>query len=143
VKKSSAHRVLTKAELLPLPTSEALRISLKHHLALTALSHGTVEERALATVCNAIYLAFFLRDPLDTDITVYGQAEAAVNAIVARIDAGDKPQMTSDEHDAVAQCLIQLDMFLAQLPAHRIFSAWAQVKRTTLSGHRSPIPRHQ
>jgi hypothetical protein len=140
MKKSTAHHASTTADLLPLSATEARRISLNNHVALSALSHGPVEEQALATVRNAICLAIFLHD---SDSAMYGRAEAAIEAAVARIRAGEVSHLVDDEHDAIAQCLVQLDALLARLPAHWVFRAWALVERAALSRHCSEIQRKQ
>ncbi|KWC23223.1 hypothetical protein WL48_24780 [Burkholderia ubonensis] len=131
---------MTKAQLLPLPTAEVQRLSLKFHLALATLRAGHVEAAACAALLNALYLAFFLRDDHEPDLDRYQMAEAVLDAVIARAEAGESPALTDPERAALERLVLHLDAQLAAAPLHRFVDAWAQLERITHHGGRSPIP---
>lgn len=133
-------RPLTKAQLLPLPTAEVQRLSLKHHLALAALCAGQGAAAACATLLNGLYLAFYLHDARDPDLTRYRAAETVLEAFVRRVDASGLSALSDAERDVLAELVLHLDAQLAAAPLHRMAQAWSQVERLTRAGGRSPIP---
>ncbi|OXJ22459.1 hypothetical protein CFB82_40770 [Burkholderia sp. HI2714] len=135
-----SRRPLTKAQLLPLPTAEVQRLSLKFHLALATLRAGHVDAAACAALLNALYLAFLLRDARDPDLTRYQTADAVLNAVMARAEAGRPSTLTDPERAALERLVVHLDGQLAEAPLHRFVDAWAQLERITHHDGHSPIP---
>jgi len=125
---------------LPLPTAEVQRLSLKFHLALATLRAGHVDATACAALLNALYLAFWLRDARDPDLTLYQTADAALNAVMVRAEVGRSPTLTDPERVALERLVLHLDAQLAAAPLHRFVDAWAQLERLTDHGGHSPIP---
>ncbi len=72
---SRSRRPLTWAQLLPIPAGELRRIQLKHHVALAAQRTANDDVAPLATLLNAIYLAYFLEP---TEPGPYRREEAAL-----------------------------------------------------------------
>ncbi|WP_232444642.1 hypothetical protein [Burkholderia ubonensis] len=136
----ASRRPLTKAQLLPLPTAEVQRLSLKFHLALATLLAGHVDAAVCAALLNALYLAFLLRDARDPDLNRYQTAEAVLNAMIARAEAGRPSTLTDPEQGVLERPVLSLDMQLAAVPLHRFIDAWAQLERITCHGGHSPIP---
>lgn len=135
---SRGRRPLTKAQLLPIPTAELRRIQLKHHVALAALRDANDDVAQLATLFNAIYLAYFL-DPIDPG--PYRQAEAALQDCADRAERGEPSTLTDLERAAVEHVLARLDAQLAAVPMHRYVAAFEQLQRiTTVDAIVSPIP---
>ncbi|AOK06000.1 hypothetical protein LGM90_29220 [Burkholderia sp. AU28942] len=137
-------RPLSKAQLLPLPTADVQRLSMKHHLALAALRTGHADVEPIATLMNVVYLAFFLRDRGDRDLARYRDAETVLANLIARVDAGDGAPgagaLTDAERAALARLVVQLDAQLAAASMQRLANAWTRVERVACSGGRSPIP---
>ncbi|MBN3815852.1 hypothetical protein G3N57_04185, partial [Paraburkholderia sp. Se-20369] len=120
-------RPLSKAQLLPLPADQVRRLSLKHHLALAALHASRGDVAAIVTLLNVLYLAYFLRAVGDVELDCYRDAEAALNACVARAERGEPWSLTSDERASLAQLVVTHDAQLAAVPAHRYLEAWDRV----------------
>ncbi|HDR9497176.1 hypothetical protein LGM57_33980 [Burkholderia cepacia] len=135
---SRGRRPLTKAQLLPIPAGELRRIQLKHHVALAALRDANDDVAQLATLMNAIYLAYFL-DPIDPG--PYRRAEAALQDCVDRAERGEPSALTDLERAAVEQVLARLDAQLAAVPMHCYVAAFERLQRvTTAELVVSPIP---
>jgi hypothetical protein len=135
---SRNRRPLTRAQLLPIPTGELRRIQLKHHVALAALRDANDDVAQLATLMNAIYLAYFL-DPIDPG--PYRRAEAALQACVDRAERSEPSALTDLERATVEHALARLDAQLAAVPMHRYLAAFEQLQRvTTAEVVVSPIP---
>lgn len=131
-------RPLTKAKLLPIPAAELRRIQLKHHLALAALRDAHADVAQLATLLNAIYLAYFL-DPVDPEPC--RRAEAAIHDCIDRAERGGPSVLSDLERAAVEHALARLDAQLAAVPMHRYVAAFEQLQRaTTAEAIASPIP---
>ncbi|RQU98519.1 hypothetical protein DF047_37075 [Burkholderia cenocepacia] len=132
---SRGRRPLTRAQLLPIPAAELRRIQLKHHVALATLRDAGNNIAQLATLLNAVYLAYFL-DP--TEPEQYRRAEAAIN------DCADRTEpmaLTDLERAAVEPVLARLDTQLAAVPMHRYVAAFERLQRvTTADTFVSPIP---
>ncbi|OXJ06666.1 hypothetical protein [Burkholderia sp. HI2500] len=142
MRKASPHgrRPLTRAQLLPLPPAELRRIQLKHHVALAALRAENADAAQLATLLNAIYLAYFL-DPADP--ASCRRAESAVNQCATRADQGEPWALTDLERAAIEHVLTRLDAQLAAVPMHRYLAAFEQLQRvTTADAIASPIPEN-
>ncbi len=127
---SRNRRPLTRAQLLPIPTGELRRIQLKHHVALAALRDANDDVAQLATLLNAIYLAYFLDS---TEAALYRRAEAALQDCADRAERG--------ESGALEHVLARLDAQLAAVPMHRYIAAFERLQRvTTADTVVSPIP---
>ncbi|RQS16708.1 hypothetical protein DIE06_20275 [Burkholderia sp. Bp8998] len=126
--------------LLPLPAVEARHLSLKHHVALASLRAGRADVDAIATVMNVVYLAFFLRDANDRDVSPYRAAEAALNAIVERVRRAQAGEPNDDERAALERIVVQHDMQMATLPKYRLIDAWSRLTRIVQDVGPSPIP---
>lgn len=133
-----SRRPLTKAQ--PLPTAEVQRLSLKHHLALATLLAGHADAAACATLLHALYLALFLHDGRDPDLGRYQAAEATLDTVIARAEAGGPPGLTDLERGTLERLVLHLDAQLAAVPLHRIVDAWGQLERVLHDGGRWPIP---
>ncbi|WP_423383715.1 hypothetical protein [Burkholderia sp. LMG 32019] len=135
---SRGRRPLTKAQLLPIPAAELRRIQLKHHVALAALRDAHDDVAQLATLLNAIYLAYFL-DPIDPG--PFRRAEAALQDCADRAERGESSALTDLERVAVEHVLGHLDAQLAAVPMHRYVAAFERLQRvTTADAIASPIP---
>ncbi|WP_175907505.1 hypothetical protein [Burkholderia seminalis] len=135
---SRNRRPLTKAQLLPIPAAELRRIQLKHHVALAALRDVNNDVAQLATLLNAIYLAYFL-DPVD--LGPFRRAEAAIEDCADRAAGGEPGSLTDLERAAVEHVLARLDAQLASVPMHRYVAAFEQLQRVaTADTVVSPIP---
>lgn len=135
---SRNRRPLAKAQLLPIPAAELRRIQLKHHLALAALRDAHADVAQLATLLNAIYLAYFL-DPADP--APCRRAEAAIHDCIDRAERGGPSVLTDHERAAVEHVLARLDAQLPAVPMHRYVAAFEQLQRvTTADAIASPIP---
>lgn len=140
MRKAAPHgrRPLTKAQLLPLPSAELRRIQLKHHLALAALRNAHADVAQLATLLNAIYLAYFL-DPENP--APCRRAEAAIDDCVGRAERGGSSALTDLERAAVEHALARLDAQMAAVPMHRYLAAFDRLQRvSTADAIASPIP---
>lgn len=136
--KSKRRPPLTKALLLPLPPAELRRIQLKHHLSLAALRDDRANIAQVATLVNAIYLAYFL-DPADA--APYRRAEAAINDCVACAERGERWTLTSLEQAAIEYVLARLDAQLAAVPRHHYLASFERLQRVnTADPIASPIP---
>lgn len=133
-------RSLTKAQLLPLSAIEVRQLSLKHHLALASLRTGRADVDAIATVLNVVYLAFFLRDASDRDVSPYRAAEAALNAIVERVRRAQPGEPNDDERAALERIVVQHDAQMATVPKYRLIDAWSRLTRIVQDCGTSPIP---
>ncbi|HHT8835361.1 MULTISPECIES: hypothetical protein [Burkholderia] len=135
---SRNRRPLTRAQLLPIPTGELRRIQLKHHVALAALRDANDDVAQLATLLNAIYLAYFLDS---TEAALYRRAEAALQDCADRAERGESGALTDLERAAVEHVLARLDAQLAAVPMHRYIAAFERLQRvTTADTVVSPIP---
>ncbi|MGU7844012.1 hypothetical protein ACV22V_31695 [Burkholderia sp. AW33-5] len=135
---SACRRPLTKAQLLPLPAAELRRIQLKHHLALAALRDAHADVAQLATLLNAIYLAYFL-DPVNP--APCRRAEAAIHDCVERAERGEPSALTDLERAAVEHALARLDAQLAAVPMHHYVAAFERLQRVSAADAiASPIP---
>ncbi|MBJ9672428.1 hypothetical protein I5693_33230 [Burkholderia cenocepacia] len=135
---SRNRRPLTKAQLLPIPAAELRRIQLKHHVALAALRDANDDVAQVATLLNAIYLAYFL-DPAEPG--PYRRAETALQDCADRAARGESSVLTDLERAAVEYVLAHLDAQLAAVPMHRYIAAFERLQRvTTADTVVSPIP---
>ncbi|MBR8034731.1 hypothetical protein [Burkholderia vietnamiensis] len=135
---SRNRRPLTKALLLPIPAAELRRIQLKHHVALAALRDANDDVAQLATLLNAIYLAYFLDS---AEPGPYRRAEAALQACADRAAQGESSALIDVERAAVEHVLARLDERLAAVPMHRYVAAFERLQRVTAADTVvSPIP---
>ncbi|HHV7521244.1 TPA: hypothetical protein ACUNF5_002725 [Burkholderia orbicola] len=135
---SRGRRPLTKAQLLPIPAAELRRIQLKHHVALAALRDANDDVAQLATLLNAIYLAYFLDS---AEPGPYRRAEAALQDCADRAARDESSALTDLERASVEHVLARLDAQLAAVPMHRYVAAFEQLQRvTTADVVVSPIP---
>ncbi len=135
---SRNRRPLTRAQLLPIPAAELRRIQLKNHLALAALRDAHADVAQLATLLNAIYLAYCL-DPANP--APCQRAEAAIHDCVDRADRGEPSALTDLERAAIEHVLARLDAQLAEVPMHRYVAAFERLQRvSTADAIASPIP---
>lgn len=146
VKKQSSPRaarpVRTKALLLPLSTEKVRSLSLENHLALAAVRAARGDLDRLCCLLRVVYLAFYMRGETANgmDLELYRQAEAALNACIARIEHGEPCLLLDQEQTAVERVLVLHDQQLAAVPKFRYLDAWDQLQRFIVSKHRSPIP---
>jgi hypothetical protein len=135
---SRNRRPLTKAQLLPIPAAELRRIQLKHHVALAALRDANDNVAQLATLLNAIYLAYFLDS---TERGSYRRAETALQDCADRAAQGESSALIDVERAAVEHVLARLDERLAAVPMHRYVAAFERLQRVTAADTVvSPIP---
>ncbi|WP_081259497.1 hypothetical protein [Burkholderia territorii] len=139
-KPRAVRRRLTKAQLLPLPTRDVQRLSLKHHLALAALLTGRADVDSIATLLNVVYLAFFLRNPDDVEPSRYREAEDVLNAIVARMQRGECERPSEHERTVLEQVVIEHDAQMATVAKYRLVDAWSRLAHVIKLGSVSPIP---
>ncbi|KUY84955.1 hypothetical protein WI25_35430 [Burkholderia cepacia] len=136
---SMGRRPLSKAQLLPLAADHVRRLSLKHHLALAAVSAGRGDLEAIVTLLNVLYLTFFLSDDA-AELELVRRAEAALDACTRRVEGGAPWALSDDEQDVLAQLMVTHDAQLASVRLFRYQEAWERVHRIACSGGRSPIP---
>ncbi|WP_175701005.1 hypothetical protein [Burkholderia ambifaria] len=135
---SRNRRPLTKGQLLPIPAAELRRIQLKYHVALAALRDARDDVAQLATLLNAIYLAYFL-EPAEPG--PYRRAEAALQDCADRSERGESGALTDLERAAVEHVLARLDAQLATVPMHRYVAAFERLQRVTMADTvASPVP---
>jgi hypothetical protein len=133
-------RPLSKTMLLPLATAHVQRLQLKHHVALAVVRDGKGEVAQIATLFNALYLAFHLRDVADvSELALYQRAEAVLHAYTERAEQ-DEWFLTGDERAVLEQLLIVHDAQLAEVPMHRYVDAMERLAAFDQSGGDSPIP---
>lgn len=136
---SRGRRPLTKAKLLPIPAGELRRIQLKHHLALAALHDIDEGIAQLATLVNAIYVAYLLDS---NDPVPYRPAETALLDYFDRAERGEPGMLTDFERAAVEHVLTRLDAALAAVPIYRYVRAIEKLQHMTMDDTiESPIPR--
>lgn len=122
-KPRAVRRRLTKAQLLPLPTRDVQRLSLKHHRALATLLTRRTGVDSIATSLNVVYLAFFPRDPDDVDLSRYREAGDVLNAIVARMQRTKCGRPSEHERIALERVVIEHDAQMAALGKSRLVDA--------------------
>ncbi|WP_260866176.1 hypothetical protein [Burkholderia gladioli] len=136
---SRGRRPLTKAKLLPIPAGELRRIQFKHHVALAALHDIDEGIAQLATLVNAIYMAYLL-DP--NDPVPYRQAETALLDYSHRAERGEPGMLTDFERAAVEHVVARLDAALAAVPMYRYVRTIKKLQHMTMDDSiESPIPR--
>lgn len=115
--------------LLPLPVQKARALSLEYHLALSVLNAGRGGIDEAIRLVQAVYHARFMAgsDPGDTGLI--DAAQAALDVICARVDAGGAWTVTETEHAAIAQALAIHDRLTASVPYHRFIAAWERMQR--------------
>ncbi|WP_342613500.1 hypothetical protein [Burkholderia ambifaria] len=116
-------RRLSKAQLLPLPTDQVRRLSLKHHLALTCLAAGQGGVESLSTLSNVVDIAQRIDN---INATVLEKAHVAVDSCVARAEREQRFMLTETEHAAIAAALVLHDAQLQLVPSHRYIAALEQ-----------------
>ncbi len=130
-------RPLSKAQLLPLPTDQVRRLSLKHHLALAALSGGCGDVESIATLSNMLALAFYLR--ADGEAEPYRGADSALTQCIARAERGDPWTLTDAERKVLEALLLVHDEQLAAVPVHRYLEALERVQHVGTPDFGFPI----
>ncbi|MCR5897001.1 hypothetical protein E2P84_39785 [Burkholderia cepacia] len=135
-------RPLTKSMLLPLPSVDVRRLSLRFHLALAAMSSGHGSGDQFMTLLGTIYIAFFLRDIEvgDVDRGLYKRAEEALEQCMQRVEQGQPWMLLADERVAIEEMVTFHDTQLLIAPAHRYADAWERVRCVVEQGRPSPIP---
>ncbi|MBN3829749.1 hypothetical protein G3O00_40175 [Burkholderia sp. Ac-20384] len=125
MRKSGTHgrRPLSKAQLLPLPTDQVRRLSLKHHLALVCLADGRGDVDTLSTLANVVELAHQLGAG---DGVIIRPAQDAIAACVDRAEQTAKIGITEVERAAIAAVLVYHDAQLARVPLYRYAEALEQ-----------------
>ncbi|MBK1824252.1 hypothetical protein JIN76_29385 [Burkholderia sp. 500H] len=114
---------LSKAQLLPLPTAQTRRLSLKHHLAQTCLAAGQGGIESLSTLSNVIDIAQRIEN---TQASAFEKAAAAIESCVARAERDQRFTLTEVERTAIAVALVVHDAQLARVPFHRYLTALEQ-----------------
>lgn len=132
----------TKAMLLPLSAEKVRSLSLENHLALAVVRAGRGDLDRLCCLLRVVYLAFYMRGETanGTDLELYRQAEAVLNACIARVEHGEPCLLLDQEQTAVERVLVLHDQQLAAVPKFRYLDTWDQLQRFIVSKHRSPIP---
>lgn len=133
---------LTKEMLLPLSTEKVRSLSLENHMALAVVRSGNGDCDQVICLLRVVYLAFFMRGETasGSDFDLYRQAEAVLDACIARAERGDTWTLVEDELADVERVLIVHDEQLAAIPKHRYLAAWDRLQRFVTGGGRSPIP---
>ncbi|AOK19211.1 hypothetical protein WL51_23135 [Burkholderia ubonensis] len=133
---------LTKSDLLPLPTAKVRALSLENHMALAAIRAGHGGEEQISCLLRVVYLAFYMRGETEAgaDLSVYRQAEAALDACIARAEQGTAWLLLDREQSTIEQILVVHDEQLAAVPMHRYCAAWENLQRFMTGQIRSPIP---
>ncbi|WP_321899894.1 hypothetical protein [Paraburkholderia heleia] len=115
--------------LLPLPAHKARALSLEHHIALSVLAsgHGGIDQavRLLQAICHG---RFLLRSD-ETDDGTFDEAEAALDALVTRTNAGGAWVVDDIERAAIAGALALHDQLTAREPYHRFVETWKRMLR--------------
>ncbi|MET3620110.1 hypothetical protein [Burkholderia ambifaria] len=130
-------RPLTKTQLLPLPTDQVRRLSLKHHLALAALCSGCGDVESIATLSNTLALSFYLR--ADGEAELYRRADSTLTQCIARAERGEPWTLTDAERTAIEALLLVHDEQLAAVPVHRYLEALEQVQHVGTTAFGLPI----
>ncbi|WP_072443934.1 MULTISPECIES: hypothetical protein [Burkholderia] len=128
---------LTKAQLLPLPTNQVRRLSLKYHLALAALCGGCGDVESIATLSSTLALAFHLRAHGEAE--PYRCADTALTQCIARAERGGPWTLTDAERAALEALLLVHDEQLAAVPVHRYLEALEQVQRVSTPDFGLPV----
>ena len=138
----AGHRPLTKNDLLPLPTAKVRALSLENHMALAAVRAGHGGEEQISCLLRVVYLAFYMRSETGTgaELSVYRQAEAALDACIARAEQGAAWLLLDREQSTIEKILVVHDEQLAAVPMHRYCAAWERLQRFMTGQIRSPIP---
>lgn len=135
-------RPFTKSMLLPLPSVDVRRLSLRFHLALAVMSSGHGNGDQFMTLLGTTYIAFFLRDIEvdDVDRRLYKRTEDALEQCMQRVEQGQPWTLLVDERIAIEQLVTFHDIQLLIAPAHRYVDAWERVRYVVEKGRPSPIP---
>jgi hypothetical protein len=135
-------RPLTKGDLLPLAIAKVQKLSLENHLAMEVLfSHHHTDDHA-AHILRVIYFAYCLRGVVegDRELDLYRQAEAALDAYIARIRENSSNAPTEDERLAINRLLTPHDAQLAAVKNHRYLEALDVLHNSVNGATQSPIP---
>ncbi|KVA30545.1 hypothetical protein WI44_19475 [Burkholderia cepacia] len=132
----------TKGDLLPLPTAKVRALSLENHMALAAVRAGHGGEEQICCLLRVVYLAFYMLNETGAgaDLNLYRQAEAALEACIARAEQGAAWLLLDREQSTIAQLLVVHDEQLAAVSMHRYCTAWEDLQRFMTGQIRSPIP---
>ncbi|MGU7811638.1 hypothetical protein [Burkholderia sp. AW49-1] len=138
----ASRKPLTKGDLLPLPTAKVRALSLENHMALATVRAGHGQEEHISCLLRVVYLAFYLRGETEAggDLNLYRQAEAALDACIARTEQGADWLLLDREQSTVEQILVIHDEQLAAVPMHRYCAAWENLQRFMTGQTSSPIP---
>nr|WP_321958366.1 hypothetical protein [Burkholderia cenocepacia] len=132
---------LTKGDLLPLPSAKVRALSLENHMALAAVRAGHGGEEQISCLLRVVYLAFYMRNETDAgaDLSMYRQAEAALDGCIARAEQGAAWLLLDREQSMIEQILVVHDDQLAAVPMHRYCAAWENLQRLMTGQLASPI----
>ncbi|AWV04753.1 MULTISPECIES: hypothetical protein [Burkholderia] len=136
----AGRKPLTKGDLLPLPTAKVRALSLENHMALAAVRAGHGGEEQISCLLRVVYLAFYMRNETGADLNLYRQAEAALEACIARAEQGAAWLLLDREQSTIEQMLVVHDEQLAAVSMHRYRTAWEYLQRFMTGQIRSPIP---
>ncbi|MFM0069571.1 hypothetical protein PQQ86_00165 [Paraburkholderia sediminicola] len=129
-----------KATLLP-PTLEAVRsLSLRNHLALTALRAGSGNGHLLSDLIRALYLAWYLREAGFGTIhhASFPEAAEALERSAARATANNVWQVSPDEAAILERLLALHDEQLANTPVGVMLGAQRRLLRFATSDRKTP-----
>ncbi|WP_256097573.1 hypothetical protein [Burkholderia cenocepacia] len=137
----SGRKPLTKGDLLPLPTAKVRALSLENHMALAAVRAGHGGEEQISCLLRVVYLAFYMRSETGpgADLSMYRQAEAALDACIARAEQGAAWLLLDREQSTIEQILVVHDEQLAAVPMYRYCAAWEKLQRLMTGQLASPI----
>ncbi|KWF91966.1 hypothetical protein WL93_13000 [Burkholderia diffusa] len=125
MKRSHRRWPLSKAELLPLPTSE-VRQSPEDHLAL-----GQGEAEQLGRLLRLIYLTFLLRDliPGAGNFASFQAAEVTLDRCLNLAEHDEEWALHDVDFSLVERTVVLHDRQLAAVPVHRLLTACDRLTR--------------
>lgn len=140
--RSLARKPFSKEMLLPLPPSAAQTVALSNHLTFAACRAGAGSAFLFNELIYLLYVTFFVQDAGygDTDVIVYGRAEAALERGLQRAEAKRIWTLETADWPLFEAVLRKADRQLAGAPRYAQIAARERLKRFVASGRASPLP---
>ena len=140
--RSLARKPFSKEMLLPLPPSAAQTVALSNHLTFAACRAGAGSAFLFNELIYLLYVTFFVQDAGygDTDVIVYGRAEAALERGLQRAETERIWALETTDWPLFEEVLQEADRQLAGAPRYAHIAARERLKRFVASGRASPLP---
>lgn len=122
---------LTRAMLLPMPSTLLQKVSLQNHMALVALRQGQGNSDLAGELLKTVFVTFYLADPdhLATYAGHFTKAETTIKALIKDAVLEGSWRLEEDQCEGIEAILGLHDAQLASLPVHRIEGAKQRLMR--------------